>query len=77
MTGKPEVIPHPDRIGPVKRSYRQLEIWQFPHDDTPTSQDLVGVERPHRLKHFTSYPLQITFWRRADDKALVLPIAGL
>jgi hypothetical protein len=24
VTGKPKVIPHPDRIGPVKRDYRNV-----------------------------------------------------
>jgi hypothetical protein len=35
-TGKPLVIPHTDRIGPAKRSYRYLGIWQIPHSEKTT-----------------------------------------
>ena len=27
-------------VGPEKRDYRQLGIWQIPHDDKRTSRDL-------------------------------------
>jgi hypothetical protein len=30
----------PSRPSPEKRDYRQLGIWQIPHDDNATSQDL-------------------------------------